>query len=102
MKSGFLEKLIERLGRVGPDEVENYLLRLAQEKGLSRRSSTLLIKSGTMSFYSSEDPTCMARTYSAGQAFVGSGQGHMHTARNEQGVGQQQQQGGRAERQPVH
>ncbi|MDQ3119707.1 MAG: ATP-binding protein [Verrucomicrobiota bacterium] len=34
MKSGFLDKLIERLGRVGPEEVENYLLRLAQEKGL--------------------------------------------------------------------
>ncbi len=34
MKSGFLDKLIERLGRVGPEEVQNYLLRLAQEKGL--------------------------------------------------------------------
>lgn len=33
VKSGFLEKLIERLGRVGPEEVQNYLLRLAQEKG---------------------------------------------------------------------
>src|SRR5437588_5328370 len=33
MKSGFLEKLIRRLGKIGPDEVQNYLLRLAQEKG---------------------------------------------------------------------
>ena len=33
MKSGFLEKLIERLGRIGPEEVQNYFLRLAQEKG---------------------------------------------------------------------
>src|SRR5216110_1382390 len=33
MKAGFLEKLIERLGRVGPEEVQNYLIRLAQEKG---------------------------------------------------------------------
>jgi signal transduction histidine kinase len=33
MKAGFLEKLIERLGRIGPEEVQNYLLRLAQEKG---------------------------------------------------------------------
>src|ERR1051325_2448305 len=33
MKAGFLDKLIERLGRVGPDEVQNYLIRLAQEKG---------------------------------------------------------------------
>ncbi len=33
MKSGFLEKLIGRLGRIGPEDVQNYLLRLAQEKG---------------------------------------------------------------------
>src|SRR5919204_6010680 len=33
MKSGFLEKLIERLGRIGPEDVQNYLIRLAQEKG---------------------------------------------------------------------
>jgi len=30
---GFLEKLIERLGRIGPEDVQNYFLRLAQEKG---------------------------------------------------------------------
>ena len=33
MKAGFLEKLIERLGRIVPEEVQNYFLRLAQEKG---------------------------------------------------------------------
>ena len=33
MKPGFLDKLIERLGRIGPEDVQNYLLRLAQEKG---------------------------------------------------------------------
>ena len=33
MNSGFLEKLIGRLGRIGPEEVQNYFLRLAQEKG---------------------------------------------------------------------
>src|SRR5881397_2526587 len=33
MKADFLEKLIERLGRIGPEEVQNYFLRLAQEKG---------------------------------------------------------------------
>lgn len=33
MKSGFLEKLIGRLGRIAPEDVQNYLLRLAQEKG---------------------------------------------------------------------
>jgi two-component system, sporulation sensor kinase E len=34
VKSGFLDKLIERLGRIGPEDVQNYLLQLAQEKGL--------------------------------------------------------------------
>src|SRR5256886_9261306 len=33
MKAGFLETLIERLGRIGPEDVQNYFLRLAQEKG---------------------------------------------------------------------
>lgn len=33
MKAGFLEKLIGRLGKIGPEEVQNYLLRLVQEKG---------------------------------------------------------------------
>jgi quercetin dioxygenase-like cupin family protein len=43
----------------------------------------VLIRSGQMSFYDSEDPTCTVRTYSAGQAFVDRGQGHVHIARNE-------------------
>jgi quercetin dioxygenase-like cupin family protein len=42
----------------------------------------VLIKAGTLSLYSSEDPTCTPRNYSAGQAFVDSGQGHVHLARN--------------------
>jgi two-component system, sporulation sensor kinase E len=33
MKASFLEKLIGRLGRIDPEEVQNYFLRLAQEKG---------------------------------------------------------------------
>src|ERR1700742_3325733 len=33
MNSGFLEKLIERIGRIRPEEVQSYLLRLADEKG---------------------------------------------------------------------
>jgi signal transduction histidine kinase len=33
MKIGFVEKLIGRLGKVRPEEVQNYFLRLAQEKG---------------------------------------------------------------------
>src|SRR3982750_2077371 len=35
----------------------------------------VLIKSGQMSLYDGDDPTCSARTYTAGQAFVDSGQG---------------------------
>jgi signal transduction histidine kinase len=33
VKAEFLEKLIGRLGRIDPEEVQNYFLRLAQEKG---------------------------------------------------------------------
>jgi quercetin dioxygenase-like cupin family protein len=43
----------------------------------------VLVKSGRLSFYDGDDPTCAARTYSTGEAFVDSGQGHVHIARNE-------------------
>jgi len=33
MKSGFLDKLIDRVDRVEPGEVQNFLIRLSQEKG---------------------------------------------------------------------
>jgi two-component system, sporulation sensor kinase E len=33
MKAGFVEKLIGRIGKIGPEDVQNYFLRLAQEKG---------------------------------------------------------------------
>lgn len=33
MNSGFFDKLIERIGRIGPEDVQNYLTRLAREKG---------------------------------------------------------------------
>ena len=33
MTPGFLEKLIERIGRIRPEDVQNYILRLAREKG---------------------------------------------------------------------
>jgi quercetin dioxygenase-like cupin family protein len=42
----------------------------------------VLIKTGALTFYSGDDPACTPRTYSAGQAFVDSGQGHVHIARN--------------------
>ena len=41
-----------------------------------------LIKAGALTLYSGDAPTCLGRTYSAGQAFVDSGQGHVHLARN--------------------
>jgi signal transduction histidine kinase len=33
MKSGFLDKLLERIGLTGQEDLQNYLLRLAHEKG---------------------------------------------------------------------
>ena len=33
MKTGFIDKLISRLGRVGPDEARRHLLRVVREKG---------------------------------------------------------------------
>jgi quercetin dioxygenase-like cupin family protein len=41
-----------------------------------------LVKAGELTLYSSEDPTCTGRTYTAGQGFVDTGQGHVHIARN--------------------
>jgi two-component system, sporulation sensor kinase E len=37
MRSGFVDKLIERIRRVQPEEVQNYLVRLAREKGFLER-----------------------------------------------------------------
>ena len=42
----------------------------------------VLIKAGQLSFFSSEDPSCTATIYSAGQAFIDPGQGHVHLGRN--------------------
>lgn len=41
-----------------------------------------LIKSGELTLYTGDDPTCTGRTYSPNEAFVDSGQGHGHMARN--------------------
>lgn len=43
----------------------------------------VLIESGEMTFY---DDDCSMRRYTAGQAFIDSGQGHAHVARNEGNV----------------
>jgi hypothetical protein len=42
-----------------------------------------LVKSGELTLYSGDDPTCTGRTFSAGQSFVDSGQGHVHMGRNQ-------------------
>ena len=42
----------------------------------------VLVKSGALTFYDGEDPSCTPRTYEAGQAFIDRGQGHVHIARN--------------------
>jgi quercetin dioxygenase-like cupin family protein len=42
----------------------------------------VLVKSGELTLYSADDPTCSGRTFSAGQAFIDRGQGHVHLARN--------------------
>jgi quercetin dioxygenase-like cupin family protein len=41
----------------------------------------VLVTQGELTLFSSEDPTCTGRTYSAGQAFIDPGQGHVHIGR---------------------
>jgi hypothetical protein len=41
----------------------------------------VLIAQGELTLYSAEDPSCTGRTYSAGQAFIDRGQGHVHIGR---------------------
>jgi quercetin dioxygenase-like cupin family protein len=42
----------------------------------------VLVKSGELTLYSAEDAACSGVTYSAGQAFIDRGQGHIHLGRN--------------------
>jgi quercetin dioxygenase-like cupin family protein len=44
--------------------------------------TVVLVKAGELTVYAGDDSGCNGRTYSAGQAFVDSGQGHVHLARN--------------------
>jgi hypothetical protein len=44
-----------------------------------------LVTAGELTLYSGDDPTCTGRTFGAGQAFIDSGQGHVHMARNQTG-----------------
>lgn len=80
---------------VGPQEVVH--VRNAQETAMQQiviapggstgwhthpGPAVALVKAGELTLYSADDPTCTGRTYSAGQAFVDTGQGHVHMARN--------------------
>ena len=42
----------------------------------------VLVTAGALTLYSADDPSCAGRTYSAGQAFIDRGQGHVHIGRN--------------------
>jgi quercetin dioxygenase-like cupin family protein len=42
----------------------------------------VLVQTGELTLYDGDDPACAGRTYSAGQAFIDRGQGHVHLARN--------------------
>lgn len=44
----------------------------------------VLVTQGELTLYSADDPTCTGRTYSAGQAFIDPGQGHVHLGRASQ------------------
>ena len=45
--------------------------------------SLITVKSGTITAYEGDDPTCTPETYTAGQSFVDPGDGHVHILRNE-------------------
>lgn len=44
--------------------------------------AVVLVKAGSLAIYSSDDPACAPRLYTAGQSFVDSGQGHVHLGAN--------------------
>jgi quercetin dioxygenase-like cupin family protein len=45
--------------------------------------SLVTVKSGTASFYDSDDASCTPRVYAAGSGFIDRGNGHVHLVRNE-------------------
>jgi quercetin dioxygenase-like cupin family protein len=45
--------------------------------------SLITVKSGTITAYEGDDPTCTGRVYTAGTGFVDPGDGHVHLLRNE-------------------
>ena len=78
MRSGFIDKLIERIRRVQPEEVQNYLVRLAQEKGFLERIFDALqegvvvtdmqgkiqfLNSAAQQFFAVDDETVLGRPF---------------------------------------
>jgi len=45
--------------------------------------AVVLVASGQLTFYDGDDESCTGRTYSAGQALIDPGQGHVHFAVNQ-------------------
>jgi quercetin dioxygenase-like cupin family protein len=45
--------------------------------------AVVLIRSGELTFYDGDDDSCSGRTFSAGQALIDPGQGHVHFAVNQ-------------------
>lgn len=43
----------------------------------------VIVKSGSLTLYDEDDPSCTGRTFSAGQVFADVGYGHVHNGRNE-------------------
>jgi len=48
--------------------------------------SLILVVQGSVTNYTSSDPTCAGQTYTAGQGFIDPGQGEVHTLLNEGSV----------------
>jgi quercetin dioxygenase-like cupin family protein len=48
--------------------------------------SLITVKSGTITAYEGDDPTCSPTVYTQGQGFVDPGDGHVHLLRNEGAV----------------
>ena len=48
--------------------------------------SLITVKSGSITVYDGDDPTCTGTVYTAGQGFVDAGDGHVHILRNEGSV----------------
>ena len=44
--------------------------------------AVVLVKTGSLAIYSSDDPACAPQIYTAGQSFIDAGQGHVHLGVN--------------------